>query len=169
MAVFSNESKPLLASTSFEKSYTWIENNYIPTNALESNYRKYALIVNYKMWENMPFSKSINDYSDIQLRTLSSRNLHEVIVEDVNRLVPEDATMGVSLVNGTFDYVFFGPKLRRILINLEPIDSLYDFNWIKEKGISYILLSDFQRFKYIPPYLNLISSVDNWRLYEVIP
>lgn len=168
MAVFSNESKVLLGSKMFEEKYTQMENTYIPIGPIEGYYRKYSLkffsIMNY----SLPFNKTIANYSDTQLRVFSNRTLHEEILDSYNNLVPENATVGIMLVNGDFDYVFFGPELTHRLINIDPVD-LSNLPWIQQEGIEYVLIADYQRIKNIPPFLNLLTNVDNWQLYSVQP
>jgi hypothetical protein len=167
MAVFSNESKPILGMRTFTEKYTQMENTYIPKGPIEGYYRKYALKYYSLMTYNLPFSKTIEDYSDTQLRVLSSRSLHEQILETYNQMLPENATVGIMLVNGDFDYIFFGPKFSHRLINIEPVSLLNDPNWIHQSGIEYVLIADYQRIQTIPPYLKLMATVNTWQLFSV--
>jgi len=85
----------------------------------------------------------------------------------VNQSVPEDAKLGIMLVEGDFDYVFFGKKLTRVLINIKPITEINHKEWLAERGISYVLISNLKRIPEIPPFLHVITQVDGWGLYTV--
>ena len=168
MAVFSNESKPILGTEIFINKFSKIEKTIEPQDSvydliIKKDQLKFFSFLTY----NLPFQKSINNYDDVQLRTLSSLSQHEEILRLVNEYVPSNAKMGVILGGGTFDYIFFGPRLERILISINPISLLYDENWVKEKGLQYVLISNQGRIDSIPSYLDQIAAVDDWALYSV--
>ena len=166
-SVSSNELKPLLSKRKYESKYTVMENTYFPKNAIQSYYRKYSL--KYFLWmnQNLPFEKTIFDYSETQLATLGDQNHHLAILEAVNTSVPEDARMGIMLVNGDFDYIFFGRRLTRRLININWNGQLFDKGWIRLQNMDYVLIDHVSEIVEVPAYLELISSVDGWGLYKV--
>jgi hypothetical protein len=168
MAVFSNESKPLLGKKALENTYQTIKTTYNPEARFLQLYKEYSLKLYYFIWDNLPFQKPIHFYSNTELRVLSNLNHHLNILEAVNKSVPEKANLGIILENGDFDYVFFGPNLTRNLINITPISEISNLNWIKEKEISYILISKNERVPDIPLFLKLITDIDGWGLYKVI-
>jgi hypothetical protein len=166
-AVVSNQSKPILGYRMFENAFKQVESSSIPQNPIEQFSRKYELRFLSAFWTNLPFTKTIRDYDNIQLRTLSNQSAHEEIVRQVNQYVPANTVMGVILGGGTFDYVFFGPTLERILVPINPIDLLYDRAWIKEKSLQYVLISNQGRINSVPDYLVEITTVGDWSLYSV--
>ncbi len=166
-AILTNESKPILGKKFFEIKYQALQSTAPPDSMLGSIYKEYKLKILYVIWDNLPFQKSIADYSDTELRTLGYRRRHLNILNAVNQFVPEDATLGIMLVGGDFDYIFFGPKQTRTLININPITEIKHKEWLTERGISYVLISNLKRIPEIPPYLNMITQVDGWGLYAV--
>lgn len=168
MAIFSNESKPILGKKAFEFKYQTLKNEFKPDTPLQRFYKDYSLKVLYVFWDNLPFQKPFYFYDDTELRVLSNLNYHLSILRDVNKKVPDNARLGVMLINGDFDYVFFGPKLTRVLINIVPITKIYNLQWLINQEISYVLISNVQRISVIPPYLEMISADDGWGLFSVI-
>jgi 4-amino-4-deoxy-L-arabinose transferase-like glycosyltransferase len=166
-AVFSNELKPILGVKTIELIYENLEENQNPDSNYQETYYKILYSGLNKIWTNLPFIKSIKLYDEIQLRSLSSLNLHENIVREVERIVPSDGRMGVMLGGGSYDYVFFGPKLERVLININPIGLLENREWVNNQKISHLLIYDYQRISIIPEFAILISHIDGWGLYSI--
>lgn len=169
MAILTNESKPILGKKFFETKYQTLLSTETPDSPLGSIYKEYKLKILYVIWDNLPFQKSIADFSDAELRSMGSRRQHLNILNAVNQSVPEDAKLGIMLVEGNFDYIFFGKKQTRILININPITEINHKKWLTEQGISYVLISDLKRIPEIPPFLHVITQVDGWGLYAVAP
>lgn len=166
-AVTSNELKPILGTKLFENEFARVERLNIPENTNSFKFTKGYLKFLSALWTNMPFYQSISDFDDIQLRTLTNRSGHEEIVRRVEEYVPGDATMGVILGGGTYDYVFFGSDLERKLIPINPIPLLYDKTWIEANELEFVLISNQGRVTEIPDYLEVITTVDDWALYSV--
>jgi hypothetical protein len=166
-AVFSNQSKPVLGKIYFDSKYIQLENAYKPGGPVLDGIRKIPLKFYSLMYYSFPFVKSIADYDDVELRTLSFQEHHTKIVYSVNQIVPEDGRMGIMLVNQDFDYVFFGSKLTRVLVNINPDDRLFDKKWIEDQKLPYILISHYKRFPILPDFLDLKVSVDGWGLFKV--
>jgi len=166
-AILTNESKPIIGKKLFENKYQALLTSGTPDSAVGSIYKEYKLKILYVIWDNLPFQKSIAEYSDTELRTLGNQRRHLNILNAVNQSIPEDAKIGIMLVVGDFDYVFFGTKLTRILINIQPITEINQKDWLTERGISYVLISDFKRIPEIPSFLDMITQVDGWGLYTV--
>ena len=70
-------------------------------------------------------------------------------------------------INGDFDYIFFGPKLTRKLINISPATNIYNLQLLIDQNISYVLISDIQRISDFPSYFSLISIENGWGLFSV--
>lgn len=166
-AILTNESKPILGKKFFEIKYQTLLSTATPDSELGSIYKEYKLKFLYVIWDNLPFQKSIADFSDAELRSMGSRRRHLNILNAVNESVPEDAKLGIMLVGGNFDYIFFGKNQSRILININPIAEINHKEWLTERGISYVLISDLKRIPEIPLFLDLITQVDGWGLYAV--
>ena len=167
IAVFSNESKPIIGKKTIENIYAENSKIIAPQGSILSYYQIFLFSNIYYINNNLPFSYPLEFYDDVQLRTFSSKTNHENIVREVEKVVPINGRMGVMLGNGSFDYVFFGPKLERVLININPISLLNDKEWIASQKIPFILIYDHQRLSFLPDYLTLISQVDGWGLYKV--
>lgn len=166
-SVFSNTSKPLLGRNNLESRYIKSVKEYFPGNPIHNYYQKATIKIYDFLRQNLPTDFSISDYDDVQLRTLSNRSQHETIVRVVNDLVPQDARMGFMSGVGDFDYVFFGENLTRVLININSDNELFDKEWMRSKNMSFVLISEYERFSDLPDYLNLTKAVDGWGLYSI--
>lgn len=166
-AITSNQLKPILGIKMFEEEYVRVEKTYVPKNFIQSNAANFYMDIVSTFWTNLPFYQSINDFDDVQLRTMTNRAGHEEIVRRVEDYVPRDATMGVILGGGTYDYVFFGSRLERKLVPINPIPLLYDKTWIDANGLEFVLISNQGRVTEIPGYFELVTAVDDWALYSV--
>lgn len=166
-AVTSDQTKPLLGTRMFENAYKQLETSAVPQSTIGSFSKSVEMKFISALWYNLPYDKTIRDYDDIQLRTFGNQSEHEEIERDVEKYVPADAVMGVILGDGKFDYVFFGPKLERRLISINPIDLLYNEDWIKRNGLQYVLISNQGRIHSIPDYLTQITAPGDWMLFSV--
>ena len=166
-AILTNESKPILGKKMFENKYQTLLSTKTPDSTPGSIYKEYRIKILYVIWDNIPFQKSNSDYSDSELRTLGNQRRHLNILNAVNQSVPEDAKLGIMLVEGDFDYIFFGKKLTRVLVNIQPLSEINHQEWLTERGISYVLISNIKRIPEIPTYLHVITQVDGWGLYRV--
>jgi hypothetical protein len=166
-AVTSNQTKPLLGTRMFDNAYKQLEIAPKPQSSIQLLGRKLEMKLYSALWYNLPYDRTIRDYDDIQLRTFGNRTDHEEIERDVEKFVPADAVMGVILGDGKFDYVFFGPKLERRLISINPIDLLYNETWIRKNHLQYVLISNQGRIHSIPNYLTEIVAPGDWMLFSV--
>lgn len=168
-AVLSNEQKPILGRMVVENRFKELEYTISQGNFIDKGIKKISLKTLSYLSYNLPFYKPFYKYNEVELRTFSSRHVHEEIVWVVEDLVPPNARMGVILGGGSFDYVFFGPTLQRQLVNINPPNMLNNTDWLDNQKLSFVLIYEVDRVTSIPPNLVPVFSNEKWQLFKVTP
>ncbi len=85
------------------------------------------------------------------------------VLEMVNQLVPQDATLGTIIGSDDWDYPLFGEHFSRRIVQIFPPAKLTDKAWMNEQEINFVVIDTatvppFQ----IPSWLHRIGRVQGW-------
>lgn len=102
-----------------------------------------------------------------EIRTLTNPKM-EPVLEMVQEKVPPKTVLATRLGVDHWDYVLFGDKFDRKIIQLDPNHLGIDENNIWENKVDYLLLAPRERsFIKTPAYLDWVEEVDGWYLFKV--
>jgi hypothetical protein len=84
--------------------------------------------------------------------------------------VPMNTTLGTRLGENDWDYLLFGPKFERRVIQVDPGLEGVDPHALELAGVEYLLISPREKpFLTVPQGLSFLGEANGWTLYKISP
>ncbi|MEP6894434.1 MAG: hypothetical protein ABI986_02385 [Chloroflexota bacterium] len=104
----------------------------------------------------------------IFVQTIQRKDNRDVY-DMVEKFVPADSTLGYYIPFFILDYPFFGENMRRQLVPLNSPSQISNLQWLRARGIEYLLLPKNDSYPTPPAEYQLVSHIKDWKLYVYVP
>lgn len=109
-----------------------------------------------------------NNNDRIFIQTIQRKKDREMYFM-VEKVVPENATLGYYIPFFILDYPLFGENLSRRLVPMLSPSQVSDLQWLREHKIEYLLLPAQDEYPLPPVEYQIASRREGWNLYEYVP
>jgi 4-amino-4-deoxy-L-arabinose transferase-like glycosyltransferase len=104
----------------------------------------------------------------IFIQTIQRKNDREMYFL-VEKFVPPDATLAYYVPFFILDYPLFGESLNRRLVPVVSPAQVADLQWLRERGVEYLLVPAQEGYPHPPAEFELIRQRAGWNLYGLSP
>lgn len=121
------------------------------------------------VFENNPslIRETIWDLDRFDKMTIQNKSLR-LPYRSISVRITTDATIGLCIDTGIWDYPFFKSDFSQEIISISPKENLLDESWLKQNNIKYVIMNTNKELWEIKPtYLEVLYEYDNWKLYSV--
>lgn len=121
------------------------------------------------VFENNPslIRETIWDLDRFDKMTIQNKGLR-LPYRSISVRITTDATIGLCIDTGIWDYPFFKSDFSQEIISISPKENLLDESWLKQNNIKYVIMNtNKELWETKPTYLEVLYEYDNWKLYSV--
>ena len=139
-SVLVNDSKPLLTQLTINRLYAKPCDTPSDQNAFKKLdcyfYEKYLLT---RLMPILPDRVDLYDMNRSERETISSPQQYQTLYE-LPQQVKANSTIGLVLLNGDWEYPFFGSQFEYKLVPVLDLAHLTDPIWLEKNGIDYLII-----------------------------